>query len=222
MSFLNWFFGKKALVALPDRIWLTSEAACAGFLAELGARLASDRLIFVLAYFPDRLAELEQLLVGAGLKYRPLSGPIESRDASREFGRSGRAEILVGLAELLVPTEQVADSPDASTHISVLVRERHLLRGHDERIENFAAGLPYAVDVQFVLSLEDAMMKQCCGDWVTSTLRRLGMDESEALESNMVARRIKAAQRKTEWSCTERIRPARSAADWLTNNIFQH
>jgi preprotein translocase subunit SecA len=79
--------------------------------------------------------------------------------------------------------------------------------------------MSFAVDVQFVLSLEDAMLKAFCGDWVASTLRSLGMNESEAIESNMVARRIKAAQRKIERRCTEAIRPARSAVDWMTNNL---
>src|SRR5262249_17999817 len=51
---------------------------------------------------------------------------------------------------------------------------------------------------RFFLSLEDDLMRIFAGEWVSSVLTRLGMQEGEAIESRMVSRRIEAAQKKVE------------------------
>ena len=61
-------------------------------------------------------------------------------------------------------------------------------------------------------------MKAFAGEWVKNLLGRMGMSENEAIESNMVSRRIKAAQQKIA-SEAFGDSDANSAAEWLAANV---
>ena len=65
--------------------------------------------------------------------------------------------------------------------------------------------------------MEDPLLKTFAGAWVQNVLRGLGMKENEAIESRMVSRRIRAAQKKIE-SQAVGDGPARSAEEWMERN----
>jgi len=65
--------------------------------------------------------------------------------------------------------------------------------------------------------LEDPLMRVFAGEWVQNMLRQLGMSEDAAIESRMVARRVKQAQKKIERQVTGDS-PAESAEQWLERN----
>ena len=67
------------------------------------------------------------------------------------------------------------------------------------------------------VSLEDAVMKIFAGDWVKNVLKQMGMKEDEAIESQMVSRRIRQAQQKIEGNAFGSCE-AESAAAWLEKN----
>ena len=60
-------------------------------------------------------------------------------------------------------------------------------------------------------------MKQFGGEWVATVLRRLGMREDETIESPMVRRRIRSAQKHIAARVPE-PREAESAEKWLEAN----
>ena len=66
-------------------------------------------------------------------------------------------------------------------------------------------------------SLADPLLKIFAGQWVEGVLRRLGMQEDQVIESRMVSRRIRGAQKKIEDRATGDV-PARSAEEWLEKN----
>jgi len=61
------------------------------------------------------------------------------------------------------------------------------------------------------------MMRMFAGEWVQNGLQRLGMNESEAIESRMVTRRIQAAAQKIESPAVSDM-AADSAEEWLERN----
>lgn len=60
-------------------------------------------------------------------------------------------------------------------------------------------------------------MRVFAGEWVENVLKQLGMKEDEPIESAMVARRIKAAQKKIE-SLSVGDLAADSAEQWMERN----
>jgi preprotein translocase subunit SecA len=65
--------------------------------------------------------------------------------------------------------------------------------------------------------LEDPVLEIFGGEWVQNVLRKLGMSEDEAIEAQMVSRRIRQAQQKIEGRAFGSS-DAESAAAWLKKN----
>src|SRR5262249_51620363 len=134
---------------------------------------APHRTLLV-AHFRDTLDELHQIAEAVG-----------SSD-----------DITVASASSLRDNSALKMSFEESQPIEILVGERHPLLSRDESIVEFAASLPCPCHVVHHVSLDEPLMRAFCGEWVESVLKKLGMAADEAIESDLVARRIKAAQKK--------------------------
>ena len=80
----------------------------------------------------------------------------------------------------------------------VIGTERHESRRIDLQLRGRCGRQGDPGASRFFLSLEDDLMRIFAGDFVKSMMERLGMQEGEAIESNLVTRRIAAAQKKVE------------------------
>lgn len=80
----------------------------------------------------------------------------------------------------------------------VLGTERHESRRIDLQLRGRCGRQGDCGGSRFFLSLEDDLMRIFAGDFVKSMMERMGMKEGEAIESNLVTRRIAAAQKKVE------------------------
>ncbi len=82
--------------------------------------------------------------------------------------------------------------------LAVLGTERHESRRIDLQLRGRCGRQGDPGSSRFFLSLEDDLMRIFAGDFVKSMMERMGMKEGEAIESNLVTRRIAAAQKKVE------------------------
>ena len=82
--------------------------------------------------------------------------------------------------------------------LHVIGTERHESRRIDNQLRGRTGRQGDPGSSRFFLSLEDDLMRKFAGEWVSSILTRLGMQEGEAIESKMVTRRIEGAQKKVE------------------------
>ena len=74
------------------------------------------------------------------------------------------------------------------------------------------------VRVEPLASLDEPLMARFSGAWVQELLRKMGMQEDEAIESPLVSRRIRAAQDRILKQVTS-FEPAESAEEWLRRNV---
>lgn len=199
MGFFDALFGSKKrtnVEVVSDRIWLTTDAKFAGLAKEAEERSMSETVaILLVAHFPDVLARLEELA-----NRRTWCVPLQAVPATN---------LDTDLAASL--------TLDESAIIDIIVGERHPLPSVDDGLEAFADELPCRCRFSHHLSLEDAVMEIFGGEWVQNVLRNLGMSEDEAIESNMVSRRIRQAQQKIEGRAFGSS-DADSAAAWLEKN----
>ncbi|MEO1972836.1 MAG: hypothetical protein ABGX07_14850, partial [Pirellulaceae bacterium] len=181
---------------VPDHIWVTSVAKFAGLAKVVEDRAQSETVaILLVAHFPDVLARLEELA-----NQLALSVPVKAVPAGN---------LDVNLATSL--------NLDNSAIIDVIVGERHPLPSVDDRLEEFADELPCRCRFSHHISLEDPVFEIFAGPWVVNVLRKLGISEDQAIESNMVSRRIRQAQQKIEGRAFGSS-DANSAAEWLEKN----
>lgn len=102
--------------------------------------------------------------------------------------------MLFGLVRNLRLPEFPASDDAPESPLAVTLVERHFLRACEDRVAAFAGGLGARAAVTVHASLDDVLMKLFAGKWVTGVLKQLGMRDDEAIESAMVARRIRKAQ----------------------------
>lgn len=217
MGFWDWLSGKLKPVEAADVIWLTPNARRGGVLAALQQELDRAPLVLALAHFPATLVRLAEDCDGAALPHFFHQATLTAGDLAR-LARTGPARILLTLAETLAPEPTPADVDAAAAALPIIVVERHFLRAHDDQVCRFAAGLGRQCRVSFHLSLGDPLMRRFSGDWVQGVLARLGMKESDALESPMVARRVKAAQDQFARLVTHE-QSAEGPEEWLRLNV---
>jgi len=198
MNLFGWFKTTPGNVTvLKDVIWLTRQAKFCGITKAVSQGLVeqgASRGTVLVAHFRDCLEELQRISEAVGS-----SGHLSVASASSLRGNPGSL------------------SCRESETIEILVGERHPLLSHDESILEFAGSLPCRCYLVHHVSLEDPMMRACCGEWVESVLKKLGMADDEAIESDLVARRIKAAQKKISGQTFSDI-PAESAEAWMEHN----
>lgn len=199
MGVFDFLFGGKKrpnIDVVPDHIWMSTDAKFAGLAKEAKERSKSDAVaILLVAHFPDVLERLEEI-ANQQVWDVPLMAVLASNLNS-------------GLAARL--------SLEESAIINIIVGERHPLPSVDDRLEEFADELSCRCRFSHHVSLEDSVMKVFAGDWVKNVLTQMGMKEDEAIESEMVSRRIKKAQQKIEGRSLGTV-DAGSAAEWLEKN----
>lgn len=231
MQLWHWLKGGKRQIELPDMIWLANRARLEGVCQSLEEKSPKRPLPIVTSHFSDRLAEMRDLFNRNSIHFREADHLLRPHEIHREFAGGASTTPLLAPASLLAYNEPPSAKDDPSYRVAVLVVERHPVAMFDERIERFAATIPCQSELQFFLSLDDAVMQMFAGERVREILQRLGMKEDEAITSKMVVRRLKGAQRKVKERyeslqglkrglALERLReePPRewkSAAEWL-------
>ena len=82
--------------------------------------------------------------------------------------------------------------------LHIIGTERHEARRIDLQLIGRCGRQGDPGEARFYLSLEDDLVRIFAGDWVKNLLTRLGMEDGQAIESQMVTRRIEGAQKKRE------------------------
>lgn len=199
MAFFDFLFGSKKqsnVEVIPDHIWMTTDAKFTGLTKDAQDRSRSGAVeVLLVAHFPDVLARLEQIasqkIWTVPCRAIPASHLNQELAVSLRLGESAIIDIVIG--------------------------ERHPLPSADDQLREFAGGLPCRCRISQHLSLEDPVIKAFAGDWVKDMLKKLGMRDDEAIESQMVSRRIRRAQQKIKGRSFGSLH-ADSAAEWLELN----
>jgi SAM-dependent methyltransferase len=199
MGFFDWLGVTRAKVQIAeDRIWLTKEAKSAAVERDVAQTLADPHgpeAVFLVAHFQNCLDELRSLVAAA---------------------RFDDERVLVILAEDL-HVRKTGTASDESRRVLFVVGERHPLPQKDDALVEFVRSRSWQYRLVRHASLDDPLLKVFAGEWVEKVLPQLGMKEDEAIESRMVARRIRAAQEKIANRATGDA-PAQSAHEWLARN----
>jgi hypothetical protein len=199
MGLFDFLFGSKKrtnVQIVPDHIWMTTGAKFAGVAKEAEERSKSETVaILLVSHFSDVLARLQELT------------------NQRTFG----VPCMAVLASSLDANLAASLNLDESAMIDILVAERHPLPSVDDRLGEFADELNCRCRFSHHVSLEDAVMKVFGGDWLRNVLKQMGMKDDEAIESQMISRRIRRAQQRIEGRAIGSP-DADSAAEWLEKN----
>src|SRR5699024_10792054 len=82
--------------------------------------------------------------------------------------------------------------------LAVIGTERHESRRIDNQLRGRAGRQGDPGMSQFYLSMEDDLMRRFGSDNLSSMMDRLGMDDSQPIESKMVSRAVESSQKRVE------------------------
>jgi hypothetical protein len=213
-NFLKRLFPPPLRIQPKKIIWMNDRACHAAFYANLDATRLSQNVLIV-AHFADELDMLRDELSQRGIDPEIVTRNISPTEITRIFSQSSQSSIVLTLSKFLKPTD--SSSSDATEPLIVMVLGMHPLPQHDERVKNFVQSFGNGSTLDSYISLEHPAMKSFGGDWVREWLQKMGMKESEAIESRMVTRRLEGAQQKIAKSVTTDYE-ASSAEAWMTRN----
>jgi hypothetical protein len=237
MGLLNWIFGSKKTAVDDDRVWLSHIAKDHGLCVELKQRLRDHTTILVVAHFQETLTRIDRELARQHIPRAITHNPILPNHLVAQYDRGHKRCVVLALRrqlqlddhkpgdepkttriERLIQGEHSeAKTPQGATgaRMPIVVIERHFLATRDEEIRKFAEALHRPYDLEYHLSLEDALMKKYGGEWVKSLLDRTGMDEATALHSPMISKRIRAAQAQVAQLVKDDYRETDTPEEWL-------
>jgi hypothetical protein len=215
MGFFDWFTPRRRIELLEDRVWYDRHAKWTGITREIQNRRAYDRRIVIVAHFPQSLADACDVFDVTGIDFQPFSDPLQADALMAE--NSQLPQTIALLAEQLDDDAGRVIEETSLESATLLVIERHPLPEPDERIVEFARQIPGRPRVRFYLALDEPLMLRLGGNWLPAMLQHLGMERTEPIQSAMVSRSLKKAQRhlRDETSLNE---PTQSAEEWFERN----
>lgn len=212
MGFFGRLFGlDDAPGSRPDVVWYSKAGKYGGLLRRMD-QYAGQKVLLA-AHFRATLLEL----AACHEFFRSLPNPQSAEDLRAFLNLApapDKAQVCAVDAALLQSWPE--DGAPKTGRGMVLGIERFPLRDADDALVAGARRLPLECEVEFHLSLDDAVLRMFVTDSMATFLRKNGKPD-QPLESKMVSNSIKKAQDRIRKNVISET-PCESVEDWLTQN----
>ncbi|MGS0680034.1 preprotein translocase subunit SecA [Shewanella sp. 125m-7] len=212
----------------PDLVYLTADEKYAAIVKDIVGCRERGQPVLVGTVSIEQSELLHSLLNKQKIPHEILNAKFHEREADivAQAGRIGAVTVATNMAgrgtdivlggnwnmeieALANPTnEQKAkikadwqirhDEVVVAGGLHILGTERHESRRIDNQLRGRSGRQGDAGSSRFYLSMEDSLMRIFASDRVSSMMKKLGMEEGEAIEHPWVSRAIENAQRKVE------------------------
>jgi preprotein translocase subunit SecA len=213
---------------MADLVYLTADEKYAAIIKDVEGCRERGQPVLVGTVSIEQSELLASLLKKAKIPHSVLNAKFHEKEAEivAQAGRTGAVTIATNMAgrgtdivlggnwkveieNLTNPTdEQIAkiradwqihhDAVIAAGGLHILGTERHESRRIDNQLRGRSGRQGDAGSSRFYLSMEDSLMRIFASERVSGMMKKLGMEEGEAIEHPWVSRAIENAQRKVE------------------------
>ncbi|WP_413731869.1 MULTISPECIES: preprotein translocase subunit SecA [unclassified Shewanella] len=213
---------------MADLVYLTAKEKYNAIIQDIKGCRERGQPVLVGTVSIEQSELLSNLLDREKIPHKVLNAKFHEKEAEivAQAGRSGAVTVATNMAgrgtdivlggswkaeieELENPTEeQIAkiradwqerhDAVVAAGGLHILGTERHESRRIDNQLRGRSGRQGDAGSSRFYLSMEDSLMRIFASDRVANMMKKLGMEEGEAIEHPWVSRAIENAQRKVE------------------------
>lgn len=142
---------------------------------------------------------ISKMLTRKGVRHNVLNAKNHAREADiiMEAGYKGAVTIATNMAGRGTDIKLGEGVKDVGG-LAVIGTERHESRRIDNQLRGRSGRQGDPGVTQFYLSMEDELMRRFGSDNMKSMMDRLGMDDSQPIESKMVSRAVESAQKRVE------------------------
>ena len=213
---------------MADLVYMTEAEKIQAIIEDIKERTAAGQPVLVGTISIEKSEVVSKELTKAGIKHNVLNAKFHASEAdivaqagypsavTIATNMAGRGtDIMLGgswqaeVAQLEDPTpEQIAqikadwqvrhDAVLAAGGLHIIGTERHESRRIDNQLRGRSGRQGDPGSSRFYLSMEDTLMRIFASDRVTGMMKKLGMEEGEAIEHPWVTKAIENAQRKVE------------------------
>jgi len=185
--------------AMPDRIFRTQKAAFGAIADEVSDLHQQGRPVLIGTNSIEKSERLSALLKARKLDHHVLNAKYHEQEAEivSDAGQEGA---------ITVATNMAGRGTDIKLGVGVAERgglhviggQRHESRRIDNQLLGRSGRQGDPGSSQFYLSMEDDLLRIFGGDRIAPLMDRLGMDEGEAIEHDLLSGAIRRAQKRVE------------------------
>ncbi|WP_404454279.1 preprotein translocase subunit SecA [Virgibacillus necropolis] len=182
-----------------DMIYKSMEGKFRSVVENIKERYDNGQPVLVGTVAVETSELISQLLKKAGVKHNVLNAKNHFREAEiiENAGQPGSVTIATNMAGRGTDIK-LGEGVIERGGLAVIGTERHESRRIDNQLRGRSGRQGDPGMTQFYLSMEDELMRRFGSDNLRNMMERLGMDDSQPLESKMVSRAVESAQRRVE------------------------
>ncbi|MDC3416138.1 preprotein translocase subunit SecA [Aquibacillus salsiterrae] len=183
----------------PDLIYKTMEGKFNAVVEEIKQRYEKGQPVLVGTVAVETSELISQLLKKKGVKHNVLNAKNHYREAEiiEDAGQRGAVTIATNMAGRGTDIK-LGEGVKELGGLCVIGTERHESRRIDNQLRGRSGRQGDPGVTQFYLSMEDELMRRFGSDNMRAMMDRLGMDDSQPIESKMVSRAVESAQKRVE------------------------
>jgi preprotein translocase subunit SecA len=183
----------------PDVIYRTEKEKFEAIIEEIRELNGNGRPVLVGTISIERSERLSRFLKKYGIKHNVLNAKHHAKEAEiiAEAGQNGAVTIATNMAGRGTDIVLGESVPEMGG-LHILGTERHESRRIDNQLRGRSGRQGDKGSSRFYLSLEDDLLRIFGSDRVSGLMAKLGMEEGQPIEHNMVSKAVANAQRKVE------------------------
>ena len=184
---------------MPDLIYRTRREKMQAIIQAIKELHATGQPVLVGTISIETSELISQLLKREGVPHSVLNAKHHAQDAEidAQAGQAGKVTIATNMAGRGTDIK-LGEGVVELGGLHILGTERHESRRIDNQLRGRSGRQGDPGSSRFYLSLEDDLMRLFGSDRLSGLMQKLGMQEGEPIENNMVSRAIENAQKRVE------------------------
>jgi preprotein translocase subunit SecA len=186
---------------LPDRVYRNEKAKYQAIIEIIKEKHEKGQPVLVGTTSIENSEKISDMLKKKGVKHTVLNAKFHEKEAEivSMAGQKGAVTIATNMAGRGTDIKLEEGVTDLGG-LHIIGTERHESRRIDNQLRGRAGRQGDAGSTQFVISLEDELMKKFGAENMKKMMERLGVEENEPIESKLITRAIESAQKRVEGS----------------------
>lgn len=182
-----------------DLVYKTKREKFNAVINETQALVEAGRPVLVGTTSVETSELLSRMLTRLRIKHNVLNAKLHKKEAEvvAEAGKSGNVTIATNMAGRGTDIKLTPETRKAGG-LAILGTERHESRRVDRQLRGRAGRQGDPGSSQFFVSLEDNLMRMFGSERISKIMDRMGLEEGEVIQHNMISKSIERAQKKVE------------------------
>ncbi|MCM3403712.1 preprotein translocase subunit SecA [Cytobacillus oceanisediminis] len=183
----------------PDLIYATMDGKFRAVVEDIANRHKKGQPVLVGTVAIETSEIISKYLTKKGVPHNVLNAKNHGREAEiiADAGKPGAVTIATNMAGRGTDIK-LGEGVKELGGLCVIGTERHESRRIDNQLRGRSGRQGDPGVTQFYLSMEDELMRRFGSDNMKSMMERLGMDDTQPIQSKMVSRAVESAQKRVE------------------------